>query len=67
MKRLGIVLSGALLLGGLAPVASVTSAQAQYGGGYDRGYRSARPYDDRYDRDRYRDRNRAASDRARVL
>jgi hypothetical protein len=27
MKRLGIVLSGALLLGGLAPVVSVTAAQ----------------------------------------
>ncbi|AFL86926.1 hypothetical protein Terro_0586 [Terriglobus roseus DSM 18391] len=62
MKRLGIVLSGALLLGGLAPVVSTTAAEAQYGGRYDNGYRSTRPYDDRYDRDRYRgdydDRNR---------
>lgn len=59
MKRLGIALSGALLLGGLAPMVSVTPAQAQYGGRYDNGYRSTRPYDDRYDRGRYRgDRNR---------
>jgi hypothetical protein len=60
MKRLGIVLSGALLLGGLAPVVSVTPAQAQNGGRYDNGYRSTRPYDDRYDRNRYGndDRNR---------
>ncbi len=49
------------MLGGLAPVVSVTAAQAQYGDRYDRGYRNTRPYDDRYDRDRYRgdyDRNR---------
>ena len=63
MKRLGMVLSGALMLGALAPVVSAVPAQAQYGGqnrgGYANGYRGTHPYDDRYDRNRYRDdRNR---------
>ena len=47
------------MLGTLAPVVGVTPAQAQYGDRYANGYRDTRPYDDRYDRDRYRgdDRN----------
>jgi hypothetical protein len=59
MKRLGMVLSGALLLGAIAPVVGGLPAQAQYGGGrYDNGYRGTHPYDDRYDRGRYRNDNR---------
>lgn len=45
------------MLGAVAPVVGGLPAQAQYGRGYDNGYRSQRPYDDRYDRERYRDRD----------
>jgi hypothetical protein len=48
--KLGIVLSGALLLSAVAP------AVAQYGHDrFDNGYRNTRPYDDRYDRQHYHD------------
>lgn len=53
MKRLGMVLSGALLLGAVAPAVVVQPAEAQYRGGYDNGYRGTHPYNDRYDRERY--------------
>ena len=43
------------MLGAVAPVVGAMPAQAQYNGGYDNGYRSQRPYDDRYDRGRYND------------
>jgi hypothetical protein len=57
-----MVLSGALLLGAVAPAVVVQPVEAQYRGGYnggryDNGYRGTHPYDDRYDRGRY-DRNR---------
>lgn len=52
MRLLGMILSGAMLVGTVSP------AVAQYGRGYDRGYRNTRPYDDRYDRGRYRDDHR---------
>ena len=70
MKRLGWILSGAVMMGSVAPILSGTPAIAQNrydqrnGNGYDRGYRQTRPYDDRYDRqhyhndDRYRDDHR---------
>jgi hypothetical protein len=61
MKRLGMglsgaFLSGALLLGSVAPVLGGMPAQAQ-GGRYDNGYRGTHPYNDRYDRGRYQNRN----------
>jgi hypothetical protein len=56
MKRLGLVLSGAMLLGAVAPAVIVAPAGAQRWGN---GYRQTRPYDDRYDRGRYRDDHRS--------
>lgn len=43
------------MLGAVAPVVGGMPAQAQHGSAYDKGYRSTRPYDDRYDRSRYHD------------
>ncbi|WP_047492427.1 hypothetical protein [Terriglobus sp. TAA 43] len=59
MKRLGMVLSGALLLGTVAPAVVVQPAEAQHHGGYDNGYRGTHPYDDRYDRSRYQDNHKS--------
>ena len=54
MRQLGLVLSGALLLGAVAPAV----AQRGYSDRYNNGYRNTRPYDDRYERQRYRDDHR---------
>lgn len=59
MNRRAVVLAGALLLSSVVPVIAPVTAAAQNRGGYDNGYRNTHPYNDRYDRDRYRDdRNR---------
>jgi hypothetical protein len=54
MKKLSLILSSAVLLGSLTPAVGGMPAVAQRN--WDRGYHSSRPpYDDRYDRGRYRD------------
>jgi len=55
MKRLSWVLSGALAMGAIAPAVVSVPAEAQR---WQNGYRGTHPYDDRYDRGRYDNRNR---------
>lgn len=57
MRRFRRMVSCAMLAASVTPIVVAGPALAQ-NSRYDRGYRQTRPYDDRYDRERYRDDHR---------